>query len=101
MFQTYLEADKYQILLLRYDDYIECVHKSKQNLRVKAMHKKRHVDNHIEYLQVSIFMLPNPPHSPIFFLEKYHSVLVPILTSESPYRAQNWVPIESIFVTKY
>merc|ERR1739842_215290 len=34
-----------------YDDYIECVHKSKQNLRVKAMHKKRHVDNHIEYLQ--------------------------------------------------
>ena len=38
--------------LCRYDDYIECVHKSKQNLRVKAMHKKRHVDNHIEYLQV-------------------------------------------------
>ena len=40
--------------LCRYDDYIECVHKSKQNLRVKAMHKKRHVDNHIEYLQVGI-----------------------------------------------
>merc|ERR1712108_5841 len=34
-----------------YDDYIECVPKSKQNLRVKAMFKKRHVDNHIEYLQ--------------------------------------------------
>ena len=38
--------------LHRYDDYIECVHKSKQNLRVKAMFKKRHIDNHIEYLQV-------------------------------------------------
>ena len=39
-------------ILGRYDDYIECVHKSKQNLRVKAMFKKRHIDNHIEYLQV-------------------------------------------------
>merc|ERR1712122_82911 len=34
-----------------YDDYIECTHKTKQNLRVKAMYKKRHVDNHLEYLQ--------------------------------------------------
>jgi len=34
-----------------YDDYIECVHKAKQNLRVKAMYKKRHIDNHLEYLQ--------------------------------------------------
>ena len=40
--------------LHRYDDYIECVHKAKQNLRVKAMYKKRHIDNHIEYLQVDM-----------------------------------------------
>merc|ERR1712211_187161 len=32
-------------------EYIECSHKTKQNLRVKAMYKKRHVDNHLEYLQ--------------------------------------------------
>lgn len=34
-----------------YDDFIECVHKSKQNLRIKAMFKKRQIDNHLEYLQ--------------------------------------------------
>ena len=32
------------------------MHKSKQNLRVKAMFKKRHVDNHIEYLQVDLVL---------------------------------------------
>ena len=30
-----------------YDDYIECTHKSKQALRVKAMFKKRQVDHHL------------------------------------------------------
>jgi len=34
-----------------YDDYIECVHQSKQKLRIKAMFKKRAIDNHLEYLQ--------------------------------------------------
>lgn len=34
-----------------YDDYIECTHNSKQQLRMKAMFKKRHIDNHLEYLQ--------------------------------------------------
>jgi len=34
-----------------YDDYIECRHGSKQSLRVKAMFKKRSIDNHLEYLQ--------------------------------------------------
>jgi len=34
-----------------YDDYVECTHKSKQNLRLKAMYKKRHIDHHLEYLQ--------------------------------------------------
>ena len=35
-----------------YDDFIECQGKAKQLLRMRAMFKKRHVDNHIEYLQV-------------------------------------------------
>jgi len=34
-----------------YDDFIECTARSKQKLRVRAMFKKRHVDNHLEYLQ--------------------------------------------------
>jgi len=34
-----------------YDDYIECMHQSKQKLRLKAMFKKRQIDNHLEYLQ--------------------------------------------------
>ena len=39
-----------------YDDYIECVHMSKQKLRVKAMLKKRLVDHHLEYIQVELLM---------------------------------------------
>ena len=30
---------------------------AKQWLRIRAMFKKRHVDNHLEYLQVSFFVL--------------------------------------------
>ena len=35
-----------------YDDYIECQTGAKQWLRIRAMFKKRHIDNHLEYLQV-------------------------------------------------
>jgi len=34
-----------------YDDYIECQTGAKQWLRIRAMFKKRHIDNHLEYLQ--------------------------------------------------
>ena len=34
-----------------YDDFIECTGKAKQTLRLRAMFKKRHVDNHLEYIQ--------------------------------------------------
>ena len=37
-----------------YDDYIECQTGAKQWLRMRAMFKKRHIDNHLEYLQVNI-----------------------------------------------
>lgn len=34
-----------------YDDYMECQSGAKQQLRIRAMFKKRHIDNHLEYLQ--------------------------------------------------
>lgn len=34
-----------------YDDYMECQSGAKQWLRIRAMFKKRHIDNHLEYLQ--------------------------------------------------
>jgi len=34
-----------------YDDFIECQAGAKQKLRMRAMFKKRHFDNHMEYLQ--------------------------------------------------
>jgi len=34
-----------------YDDLMECRHKTKQNLRVKHMWRKRGIENHLEYLQ--------------------------------------------------
>lgn len=34
-----------------YDDYMECRSGAKQRLRIRAMFKKRHIDNHLEYLQ--------------------------------------------------
>eukprot|EP00088_Acartia_fossae_P025945 TRINITY_DN26720_c0_g1_i1.p1 TRINITY_DN26720_c0_g1~~TRINITY_DN26720_c0_g1_i1.p1 ORF type:complete len:200 (-),score=40.94 TRINITY_DN26720_c0_g1_i1:105-704(-) len=34
-----------------YDDYMECTTGAKQWLRMRAMFKKRHIDNHLEYLQ--------------------------------------------------
>jgi len=34
-----------------YDDFLECQSGAKQKLRLRAMFKKRHVDNHLEYLQ--------------------------------------------------
>eukprot|EP00092_Neocalanus_flemingeri_P022821 GFUD01024745.1.p1 GENE.GFUD01024745.1~~GFUD01024745.1.p1 ORF type:complete len:198 (+),score=38.92 GFUD01024745.1:79-672(+) len=34
-----------------YDDFIECQTGAKQKLRMRAMFKKRHFDNHLEYLQ--------------------------------------------------
>ena len=38
-----------------YDDFIECQGKAKQRLRLRAMIKKRHYDNHLEYLQVGSY----------------------------------------------
>ena len=35
-----------------YDDYIECTHNSKQQLRMKAMFKKRHVNKPSNYLKI-------------------------------------------------
>merc|ERR1712141_865115 len=40
-----------------YDDYIECSTGAKQSLRMRAMFKKRHIDNHLEYLQGKIFKM--------------------------------------------
>ena len=37
-----------------YDDYMECRSGAKQRLRIRAMYKKRHIDNHLEYLQVDM-----------------------------------------------
>lgn len=34
-----------------YDDFIECRQRHKQTLRIKAMFRKRHFENHLEYLQ--------------------------------------------------
>jgi len=34
-----------------YDDFLECQSGAKQKLRMRAMFKKRHIDNHLEYLQ--------------------------------------------------
>jgi len=34
-----------------YDDFLECQTSTKQRLRLRAMFKKRHIDNHLEYLQ--------------------------------------------------
>lgn len=63
-----------------YDDYIECVHECKQKLRVIAMFKKRHIDNHIEYVQGKRTWADTyepPPKSHAFvepwFNEKYQS----------------------------
>ena len=36
-----------------YDDFLECQSGAKQKLRMRAMFKKRHIDNHLEYLQVA------------------------------------------------
>merc|ERR1712203_585224 len=64
---------------------IECVHKSKQNLRVKAMHKKRHVDNHIEYLQgkrtyAETYEAPPKAHA---YVEPWHDPTTPIWSRRS------------------
>ena len=39
-----------------YDDFMECQMGAKQRLRMRAMFKKRHIDMHMEYLQVSFVM---------------------------------------------
>ena len=36
------------------NDITKCFLGAKQHLRMRAMFKKRHIDNHIEYLQVSL-----------------------------------------------
>jgi len=64
-----------------YDDYIECMHGCKQRLRVQAMFKKRHIDNHLEYLQGKRTWAETyepPPKSHAFtepwFSEKYQNL---------------------------
>jgi len=57
-----------------YDDYIECVHMSKQKLRVKAMLKKRLVDHHLEYIQGKRTWSETyePPPKANAFIEPWH-----------------------------